>query len=125
MPAPVIDEDAGAEIGLLAFGSSHWAILEARDQLRSQGIATSYLLLRALPFSVEVERFIRKVPRVYVVEQNRDAQVAALLRAEYPDQAMTIRSVLHYDGLPIDAKSVTDGVLHQEGKLAPEPAASR
>ena len=120
MPAPVVTEDAGAEVGVMAFGSTHWAMIEARDQLRANGMNTAYLLLKALPFHAEVVRFLEKYPRIYVVEQNRDGQLAALLCAEYPEQAAKIRSVVHYHGLPIDAASVTRDVLHQEGR-AVEP----
>jgi len=124
MPAPVVEEAPGAEVGILAFGSSHWAVIEARDQLRAQGVDTSYLLLKALPFHAEVERFLERHPRVYVVEQNRDGQLAGMLRAEYPALATRVRSVLHYVGLPIDARSVTDGVVAQE-RGTPSPAAGR
>jgi len=95
---------------LIAFGSTHHAMDETRDKLRAEGMPTSYLLLRAYPFPEEIERFIRGHQRIYVVEQNRDAQMAALLRMEYPELAPRIRSVLHYDGLPIDAESILNGV---------------
>jgi len=118
VPEPIVTEDAGAEIGVLAYGSTHWAMLEARDQLRADGVATGYLLLKALPFHAEVAKFLKKYERVYVVEQNRDGQMAALLAIEYPELAPKLRSVLHYNGLPIDAASVTRGMLHQEGRAA-------
>ncbi len=123
VPAPEVSEDDGAEIGVIAYGSSHWAMVESRDQLRAKGVATGYLLLKALPFHVEVPRFLKKYRRVYVVEQNRDGQVAALLAAEFPELAPKLRSVLHYDGLPIDAATVTRDVLHQEGRAAETVAA--
>jgi 2-oxoglutarate ferredoxin oxidoreductase subunit alpha len=106
----------GAKIGIIAFGSSHWAVEESRDQLREEsGIETSYLRLRAYPFTPEVDEFIRRHERIYVVEQNRDAQMRSLLLMDGEAQyANRIRSVLHYNGLPIDAKSVTDGILAQE-----------
>jgi 2-oxoglutarate ferredoxin oxidoreductase subunit alpha len=116
MPAPEIAEDAGAEVGLVAFGSTHWAMIESRDALRAQGLPTGYLRLKALPCTAEVETFLAKYPRIYVVEQNRDGQMAAILKAEYPKLASKLRSVLHYDGLPCDAASVTAGVLQQEGR---------
>jgi 2-oxoglutarate ferredoxin oxidoreductase subunit alpha len=125
VPAPIVDETPGAQVGVIAFGSSHWAMIEARDRLKEAGVATSYLLLKALPFTPEVSRFIQKHPHVYVVEQNRDAQMAGLLRVEYPELSSRIRSVLHYDGMPLDANSVTVGVLSQERPAAIEHAASR
>ena len=64
--------------------------------------------------------------RVYVVEQNRDAQMASLMRMDMPAELATrIRSVLHFNGLPIDARSITDGILAQEGlAVADESAAA-
>jgi len=123
VPPPVLDEDAGAGIGVLAFGSTHWAMIEARDQLRAKGVPTAYLLLKALPFHADVLRFLKKYERVYVVEQNRDGQVASLLAAEWPELAPRLRSVVHYHGLPIDAATITRDVLRQEGR-AVEPVAA-
>ena len=117
MPAPVLDERPGAAIGILAFGTSHWAIVESRDQLeREQGIETSYLRVRSYPFTAAVDDFIDRHDRIYVVEQNRDGQLRALLRADLePHRSAKLRSIRHYNGLPIDARSVTDDLLVQEG----------
>jgi len=117
VPAPVI-ADADAEVGLIAYGSSHWAVIEARDQLAAAGIPTAYCLLRAFPFNADVTRFIEKHRRIYVIEQNRDGQMAGLLKLEHSSEAVRIRSVLHYDGMPIDARSISDQVLKQEGLSA-------
>jgi 2-oxoglutarate ferredoxin oxidoreductase subunit alpha len=119
VPAPVVEPVEGAEIGFLAYGSSHWAMVEARERLAAQSLETSYLLLKALPFTAEVPRFLERHSRIYVVEQNRDGQMAALLKAEYPKLAGRIRSVLHYTGLPITAGFVTAEVLKQEAAMAP------
>ena len=63
-----------------------------------------------------LEAFIDAHDRVYVVEQNRDAQLLQLMRLELtPERIAKLRSVLHYNGLPIDARSVTDDILAQEG----------
>jgi 2-oxoglutarate ferredoxin oxidoreductase subunit alpha len=116
VPQPVVDVRPEARVGIIAYGSSHWAVEEARDQLREEaGLATSYLRLRAYPFTPAVDEFIRVHDRVYVVEQNRDAQMLGLLRMDgEPADAARLRSVLHYNGLPIDARSITDGILGQE-----------
>ncbi|HEY3155869.1 MAG TPA: 2-oxoacid:acceptor oxidoreductase subunit alpha [Candidatus Eisenbacteria bacterium] len=114
VPPPVVDRVPGAEVGILGFGSSHWAIVEARDLLSADGLKTSYLLLKAVPFTNDVRSFIRAYDRVYVVEQNRDAQMASLLSMEYPDLATKLRPVLHYDGLPIDAESVVERIKERE-----------
>ena len=120
VPPPVVDRVKGAEIGILGFGSSHWAIIEARDLLAADGLKTNYLLLKAVPFTSDVKSFIQSCDRVYVVEQNRDAQMKGLLTMEYPELATKLRSILHYDGLPIEAQSVVDQVKdrEREGVLA-------
>ena len=126
VPAPVV-EDAPGEIGIIGYGTSHWAIVECRAQLeQEQGIKTGYMRLRAFPFPPEVEAFIARYKRVYLVEQNRDAQMNMLLRVELPVGSTThVRSVLHYNGLPLDARSLTDDILVQEGRKAPDAAPVR
>jgi 2-oxoglutarate ferredoxin oxidoreductase subunit alpha len=116
VPGPVVDSSPDARVGIIAFGSSHWAVEESRDQLREDaGLTTSYLRLRAYPFTPEVDEFIRRHDRVYVVEQNRDAQMRSLLLMDGdPALATRLRSVLHYNGLPIDARSITDAITQQE-----------
>jgi 2-oxoglutarate/2-oxoacid ferredoxin oxidoreductase subunit alpha len=116
VPQPVVDQDADAKVGIVAFGSSHWAVEEARDQLREEsGLRTSYLRIRAYPFAPGIDDFIRRHDRIYLVEQNRDAQMRSLLLMDGdPTQAAKLRSVLHYNGLPIDARSISDGILAQE-----------
>jgi 2-oxoglutarate/2-oxoacid ferredoxin oxidoreductase subunit alpha len=120
VPKPEIVDTPGARVGIIAYGSSHFAVEESRDQMTAEGgMATSYLRLRAYPFAAEVKAFIEKYDRVYVVEQNRDAQMLTLLRMDF-DPALTarLRSVRHYNGLPIDARSITDEIFAQEGVTA-------
>jgi 2-oxoglutarate ferredoxin oxidoreductase subunit alpha len=116
VPAPIVQTEPGASVGIIAFGSSHWAVEESRDQLREEsGIVTSYFRLRAYPFTPELDDFIRRHERVYVVEQNRDAQMLSLLLMDGEAAfAARLRSVLHFNGLPIDARSITDEILRQE-----------
>jgi 2-oxoglutarate ferredoxin oxidoreductase subunit alpha len=108
----------GAKIGVIAYGSSHWAVTESRDQLNKEyRLPVDYLRLRAFPFSREVHEFIERHERVYVVEQNRDGQMRDLLKLDVnPVQVPKLRSVRHYNGLPIDARSVTDEIISQEGR---------
>ena len=117
VPKPEVVDEA-TEIGIIGYGTSHWAIDESRDQLeRETGIKTAYLRLRAYPFTDELTAFIDRYKRIYIVEQNRDAQMAGLMRLELsPARIEKLRSVLHYNGLPIDARSVTDAILVQEGR---------
>src|SRR5262249_58777747 len=116
VPAPVKEISGTSKTGIIAFGTTHWALTEACDQLRKEhSLPMDYLRLRAYPFNPEVQEFIRNHDRIYVVEQNRDAQMFQLLKLDIaPDQVVKLRSVLHYNGLPIDARSVTDAVVSQE-----------
>jgi 2-oxoglutarate ferredoxin oxidoreductase subunit alpha len=109
---------SGAKIGIIAYGTSHWAITESRDQLRDEyKIETDYLRLRAYPFTREVHDFIKQHDRVYVVEQNRDAQMLSLLKLDVDSgQVSKLRSIAHIHGLPLDARSVTDELMTMEGK---------
>ena len=115
VPKPKI-EMAGGGVGMIAYGTTHWAVVESRDQLKDEeGLDTSYLRLRAYPFTPEVGEFIDRCDRVYVIEQNRDAQMLSLLKMECtPAQFAKLRSILHYVGLPIDGRSVTMELLEQE-----------
>jgi 2-oxoglutarate ferredoxin oxidoreductase subunit alpha len=118
VPAPVLDEESGAKIGFIAYGTTHWAVVESRDQLRNENdIVASYLRIRALPFNDELEEFVNNYDRVYVVEQNRDAQMLQLIRLELahrPGLLAKLRSILHFDGHPIDARFVTEELLALE-----------
>jgi 2-oxoglutarate ferredoxin oxidoreductase subunit alpha len=116
VPQPEVEYKNGAKIGFLAFGTTHWAIIESQDQLQKEnGMPVSYYRLRAVPFTKHLVEFFQKHDRVYVVEQNRDAQMAALIKLELsPELGAKIRSVLHYSGLPIDARFVTDSVVAAE-----------
>ncbi len=118
VPRPEILKGANAKIGIIAYGTSHWGVIESRDQLRTEyGIETDYLRLRAYPFTREVHEFIEQHDRVYVVEQNRDAQMLSLLKLDLkPELTTRLRSISHLDGLPLDARSVTDELSTMEGK---------
>jgi 2-oxoglutarate/2-oxoacid ferredoxin oxidoreductase subunit alpha len=117
VPKPVIDRQANAKIGFIGYGTSHYAIEESRDQLREEmKVETSYFRLRAYPFTEELAAFIDAHERLYVIEQNRDAQALQLMKLDLPPERVSkLRSVLHYNGLPIDARSISDDVLAQEG----------
>jgi 2-oxoglutarate ferredoxin oxidoreductase subunit alpha len=117
VPAPEFVEGKRSAFGILAYGTSHWAIVEARDQLKQEyGLESDYCRVRGFPFNPSVLDFIRKHDRVYVVDQNRDAQMYSLLRLEVDDDCVgKLRRVRHFNGLPIDARSVTDSIVSQEG----------
>ena len=116
VPKPEVKLVPDGRIGLIGWGTTHWAIVESRDQLaKEEALATSYLRLRAYPFTSEVWDFIDRCDRVYVIEQNRDGQMLALLKMECNnEQFAKLRSIRHYVGLPIDGRSVTTELLKQE-----------
>ena len=118
VPRPEIVQTGNSKIGIIAYGTSHWAITEARDQLRKEyQVETDYLRLRAYPFTREVHDFLEQHERVYVVEQNRDAQMLSLLKLDARADLVTrLRSVAHIHGLPLDARSVSDEIMTMEGK---------
>jgi 2-oxoglutarate/2-oxoacid ferredoxin oxidoreductase subunit alpha len=112
MPKPVLHSIKGAQVGILAFGSTENAILEAQYYLdKEDNIKTDFLRVRAIPFTDEVTNFIEKYDQIMVVEQNRDGQMYQILLAEYPQFAMRFKSVAYHDGLPAAAKWVREGIL--------------
>ncbi len=118
VPRPEVATTGKAKVGIIAYGTTHWAILEARDQMRNEyNLETDYLRLKAYPFTREVHEFIENHDRVYVVEQNRDAQMLSLLKLDIkPELVVRLRSIAHIHGLPVDARSVTDELTSMEGK---------
>src|SRR6202158_4683523 len=118
VPRPEVVANGKSKIGIIAYGTTHWAITESRDQLSNEHqVETDYLRVRSYPFTREIHEFIERHDRVYVVEQNRDGQMASLLKLDIkPELAPRLRSICHIHGLPIDARSVTDELMMREGK---------
>jgi 2-oxoglutarate ferredoxin oxidoreductase subunit alpha len=116
VPAPEIVQTGKSNIGLIAYGSSDFAVRESRDQLiKEYGLETDYMRIRAFPFSSEVHAFVAAHQRVYVIEQNRDGQMLSLLKLDLPAEHVTrLRSIRYFDGLPLDARTVTDKLVLQE-----------
>jgi 2-oxoglutarate ferredoxin oxidoreductase subunit alpha len=111
VPEPVIRRSRRAgEIGVVAIGSSSAAVEEALDRLAAKGIHADYCRIRAFPFGEKVRRFLEQHEQVFVVEQNRDAQLKTLLMAETGYPASRLRSILHYGGLPMDYRCVTQAL---------------
>ncbi len=117
MPRPVVDINEKAAVGLIGCGTSDYAIQESRQQmLEEHKLHTSYARVKAYPFNSELADFIDQHDRVYVVDQNRDAQLRELIRREIPARlGPKVLSMRYYGGLPIDARTVTDDVVQQEG----------
>ncbi|HEU5340439.1 2-oxoacid:acceptor oxidoreductase subunit alpha [Edaphobacter sp.] len=117
VPRPEVVQTGKSKIGLIAFGTSDFATRESRDQLKKEyKLDADYLRIRAYPFSREVHDFVASHERVYVIEQNRDAQMLSLLKLDVAaEEVVKLRSILHFNGLPIDARSITDELVTQEG----------
>ncbi len=118
VPAPVEHKNEKARIGFVAIGTSDYAVRESCDQLKAEyDIDASYLRLKAYPFTEHLEDFIRRHERVYVVDQNRDGQLLGMMRLEFAAELIAkLRSVRYYGGLPLDARTVTEEIVRQEGK---------
>jgi 2-oxoglutarate ferredoxin oxidoreductase subunit alpha len=106
-------------LGVIAYGSSDGAVNEALDRLARGGLHLDYLRVRAFPFGKEIEEFIDAHDTVFVVEQNRDAQLKSLLVNELSCDPRQLTSILHYNGMPIPSDSVVDAVrAHGSGEAA-------
>ena len=111
LPKPEVEYSRFNKAALLTVGSGHAACIEARDRLQEQNVKLNYCRVKSFPFSAEVGEFIDKHEVVYVVEQNRDAQLRSLLMLDIDADQDKLKSLLHYSGIPINAGFVVDGVL--------------
>lgn len=118
VPKPII-EDKGNSVGIIAYGTTHHAVVEARKQLEERGLKTDYCRVRAIPHPQEVMKFIVKHDRVYVIDQNRDGQMYDLLRLTLNPTQDNLLSVRHYDGTPIPARAIAAPILIEEGIASP------
>jgi 2-oxoglutarate ferredoxin oxidoreductase subunit alpha len=118
LPGPVIDSRAGANIGIIAFGSSDAAVQEARFLLDQEEIATDYMRIRAIPFSRDVREFIAGHERNYVVELNRDGQMHQLLTLDFLEHATKLIPAQHLDGMPLTAKQVLTKIKTEEANYS-------
>jgi 2-oxoglutarate ferredoxin oxidoreductase subunit alpha len=110
MPKPAFTLQEGADIGLVTIGGCDAAVREAADKLKAQGIVVDVMRIRSFPFGAEVKAFFDRHERNYVIEQNRDAQLRALLAIELGIPRDAMHSILDYGGMPLTAKVVVDAV---------------
>ena len=115
VPPPVIEATGTSDIGLVAIGSSRGAVNEARDILAKRGIPIDYMRIKAFPFTKEVEGFLASHEKIFVVEQNRDAQLRSLLTLETDVPKSKLHSILHYNGLPMTSQGIVEAVLAELG----------
>jgi len=118
VPAPIVKQKKGVTTGIVSLGSCDGAVKEAMDILSRQGTDVNYLRVRAFPFSQEVEDFLDRHERIFVVEQNRDAQLKSLLLIETQVERDKLHSILHYSGMPIDCRCIVEGVTQALAKGA-------
>jgi 2-oxoglutarate ferredoxin oxidoreductase subunit alpha len=111
VPKPLVEKEKGVKTGIICYGSSYEAVREARDRLRATGLKTNHMLIRALPLTSEVTEFLADHDIVYLVEQNRDGQMAGIIKEEHPELGAKITSVLIYNGLPVTPKGVVDQIF--------------
>jgi 2-oxoglutarate ferredoxin oxidoreductase subunit alpha len=114
VPKPVIETIDGAEIGIIAFGSTDPSIKEARDFLASENIKVDYLRLRALPLGKEVISFIQDHKRVYIIEMNRDGQLYSIILTDVPLYSEKLISITHNDGLALTASWIKNTIMQGE-----------
>jgi 2-oxoglutarate/2-oxoacid ferredoxin oxidoreductase subunit alpha len=125
LPKSVTHMTEGAKIGIMAYGSTEAAINEARVQLEKEhGLITSFLRVRAIPFTSDVDDFVHAHEEIYVVEMNRDGQLHKLLTLAYPEAAMKLKSVAFGDGMPASAKWVRNGIIAKANGSQPVPMAT-
>jgi len=117
VPAPLAVKDGSSRVGFLAYGTTDFALRESMDQIKNEhGVDVDYMRIRAYPFAHEIHDFVASHERIYVVEQDRDAQLESLLKLDLPaDQVVKLRSILHYNGLPMDARTITEEFVTKEG----------
>jgi 2-oxoglutarate/2-oxoacid ferredoxin oxidoreductase subunit alpha len=111
LPAPEIRTLPGASVGIVSTGGCHRAIVEAIGALAERGIPVDYLRVRAFPFGPEVAAFIQAHERTFVVEQNRDGQLASLLSLETGYPRRQLERAGTFGGMPLSARDVVDEVL--------------
>jgi 2-oxoglutarate ferredoxin oxidoreductase subunit alpha len=123
VPAPEVHSAprpaTGAAIGIVSLGGCHRAVLEAVAELGERGIAVDYMRVRAFPFSPAVAAFVDSHESIFVVEQNRDGQLASLLSLETGFPRTRLRQVGTFAGMPLSARDVVAGVLAGMGKASP------
>jgi 2-oxoglutarate/2-oxoacid ferredoxin oxidoreductase subunit alpha len=110
VPKPEIVGEGGNKIGIVSVGSCDGAVREAIDVLARQKIPVDYLRIKAFPFNHEVESFLSLHATIFVVEQNRDAQLRSLLTLETAVDKSKLKSILSYSGFPMSCEPIVDGI---------------
>jgi 2-oxoglutarate ferredoxin oxidoreductase subunit alpha len=113
VPAPVIRRKEGAEFGIVSIGGCNAGVTEAQDWLAERGFRADYMRIRAFPFDASVREFLTAYEDVFIIEQNRDAQLRSMFAIETGVPRDAMRSIRRYGGLPMSRKFVVDGIVEQ------------
>lgn len=116
VPKAVLEQSAGAKVGIISFGTTRYAIEEARDHLAKENLPLDFLRIRALPIDDSVKQFVKNHDHVYVIEMNRDGQLHSILQTEMPELATKLRSIAYLDGMPLTAKWIEERIKKEESK---------
>jgi 2-oxoglutarate ferredoxin oxidoreductase subunit alpha len=115
-PRPILERNNHSAIGFISYGSTHFGVEEACDQLKVEGRDVDYLRIRSIPFQDEVKNFLQCHERIYIIEANRDGQMAQILMMNFPMEAAKIRKIAFLDGLSLTAKWIIACFNDQESK---------
>lgn len=114
VPSPVVEKSENPQFGVIAYGTTRYAIEEARDRMVADGVNFDFMRLRALPINNDVREFVDAHERVYVIEMNRDGQVHMILQNEMPERATNLIAIAHLDGMPLTADFIVDRLMTKE-----------
>ncbi|MEC9375540.1 MAG: 2-oxoacid:acceptor oxidoreductase subunit alpha, partial [Pseudomonadota bacterium] len=110
VPAPIVEYSKKNSIGIITVGSCDEPVREAIDLLAREGLGLNYLRIKAFPFHKDIQSFIDSHEKVFIIEQNRDAQLCSLIKLELNINEDRVREILHYNGLPLNAEFVVDAI---------------
>jgi 2-oxoglutarate ferredoxin oxidoreductase subunit alpha len=110
VPKAVFAGKSAHDVGIVSLGSCDGAVREAMDILKRRGVQLDYMRVRAFPFGQEVEEFLASHSTLFVIEQNRDAQLKSLLTLETAVEKAKLRSILHYNGLPMASSEIVERI---------------
>jgi len=104
VPVPIVSQEAKDQLGLISYGSSDMAAIEAIDQFTADGIGIDYMRIRAIPFTGTVDEFLTHHEHIFIVECNRDGQMKDILSKQYSKHGEKLISISHINGLSLSAE---------------------
>lgn len=124
VPKPEIYSSNNSRVGMIFFGTTSYAALEAMDYLKKEKLSIDAMRIRSFPFTEEVESFVNCHEHLFVIEQNKDGQMRSLLINELELNPGKLTSVLNYDGMPITADKIFKTIQSSLSELTPKMSAS-